>query len=678
MKNQEFSSGVVMSTVFLMIALAMMVLGILIGIESFIQPSMESVDGHAVRPILLSNVQPEPIERRMYALMCLLLPLFSLAILWRNLKARQPLRMASIFNNKNIFFTVVLAASFGSLSFLNDRPYIKAILGMYPIYVERDRSLQVGTVIFVVTSLAAISFWPWVRAAISNFRLHIVLFLSLTTILPWRYFTEESIVRSGPWWGHADPIFYVLAQALHGKTLLVDVVSQYGLYPEFFFVFTKIFGASIEGISVAFILLQIVSIFCSMSVIDKVIKNGALFFLVCLSILATTGNMPIYFAGGTDMYLQYWPLRFFFPAISIYFFCKYIETKRPVWMVSVGVAAAVAPFWNLDTGIVVLGAWIFYNLNMLVVKWGALRSWRGNLVNLIFLAVSFLVVFLIFTAYVFWKSSGAFPNYEYLFYYQKIFYRDGFFMLPMPLKPSFWMLMLLVYFISICVAQYFLLLKSVDPLLLKTSEFVLYIATIGLGLFSYFQGRSHELVLATVSYPFFILVGVCFDSLITVRSPTRRYLLCALIFPGVLMMGCAAASFAFRVDRIYEGEWEWRKKGDAALAADLDFVKKSTKAHGNCLILTPMQGYFHLAAGVASPYNGPGLVEMILHRDELALYEFVKSKKAECIIFGFNAQDPALNIKYTDILEEYSVKNLNITNTLVYMVPRVVNSTFVR
>ena len=43
---------------------------------------------------------------------------------------------------------------------------------------------------------------------------------------------ELSIVGSARWNIHADAVLYAISQVLRGKTLLIDLPSQYGLYPE--------------------------------------------------------------------------------------------------------------------------------------------------------------------------------------------------------------------------------------------------------------------------------------------------------------------------------------------------------------------------------------------------------------------------------------------------------------
>lgn len=230
------------------------------------------------------------------------------------------------------------------------------------------------------------------------------------------------------------------------------------------------------------------------------------------------------------------------------------------------------------------------------------------------------------------------------------------------------MYFLAAYFIGICIAQYFILNGSLN----RSHDFILYISTIGLGAFTYYQGRSHELNLTSVAYPFFILLGVFLDLIIADRTKMRRYLLCAVALPGILLIGISAASLTLRVDRLYEGARNWfAAKPDSALAEDLNFVRQSVKGHPSCLILTPMQGYFHLGAGIKSPYNGPSWIEMILEKDEMGLYKFIRSKKAECLILGVGALDLSLKIKYSEILESYILKEKNKSETLVYLLPRV-------
>lgn len=428
--------GVIVFTLLLMALVALIIVIISLNSNSSILSNTDVIFEERVRPEFLSNLKPEPLERRIYILVCLLLPAISLLALLENKRYRENSNFTSIFGQKTIFSVILIIAAILSASIFIDIPYLKASLGMYPITIEQDRSFRLSTVIGSSVILLLLFRWLSRRPEVISGRAYWMCFFALLTIVPWRYFSEATMVRSPQWWGHADLIFYAIAQAALGKTIYVDVVSQYGFYPEFFSLLFRVLDPSVQAVGVGFLFLQALALFSVVLAVNKFIKNNCLFFITSLAVLGTCSSMPIYLAGYADAYLQYWPIRFLFPAVSIYLFSKYIELRNFGWGLVTGFVAALAPFWNIDTGIVVFGTWVFYNLNGAILRYRDRYLLHHHIINMVTAITFFLAILGCFTIYIFIKSNGEYLSYEYLLGYQRIFWRDGFFMLPLPLSPS--------------------------------------------------------------------------------------------------------------------------------------------------------------------------------------------------------------------------------------------------
>src|SRR5262249_32645487 len=105
---------------------------------------------------------------------------------------------------------------------------------------------------------------------------------------------------------------------------------------------------------------------------------------------------------------------------------------------------------------------------------------------------------------------GAFPDYLQFFRYQKLFYISGFFMLPMKL-PGTWVLVLLVYLAGLTYASFALAAHAGTI----RAKMMFLLSVLGLGLFSYYQGRSHHYVLTLVWWPCFLLMTLFLDELLS-------------------------------------------------------------------------------------------------------------------------------------------------------------------
>ena len=74
------------------------------------------------------------------------------------------------------------------------------------------------------------------------------------------WFVPESPSAGWYWQLHFDLLLGAINQVLHGKTVLVDTSSQYGvLYPYVGAVFARLFGMSVLTTSLFFVLLSLLS-----------------------------------------------------------------------------------------------------------------------------------------------------------------------------------------------------------------------------------------------------------------------------------------------------------------------------------------------------------------------------------------------------------------------------------
>jgi hypothetical protein len=104
---------------------------------------------------------------------------------------------------------------------------------------------------------------------------------------------------------------------------------------------------------------------------------------------------------------------------------------------------------------------------------------------------------------------GVFPEYGQFFYYQRLYFMAGFYKLPMN-PPSTWVLVGLVYLAGLAYAAFALAARQGTP----RAKMTFLLSILGVGLSSYYQGRSHPVVLVLVWWPCLLLLTLFLDDLL--------------------------------------------------------------------------------------------------------------------------------------------------------------------
>jgi hypothetical protein len=201
-----------------------------------------------------------------------------------------------------------------------------------------------------------------------------------------------------------------------------------------------------------------------------------------------------------DPYFQYHPIRTFLPILVFFLFSFYSENKK-IQSIVVPFVIGFFLFWNLDTGFVVICAWLimtayvnFYNLKIFIKKF--LRT------------ISFIFLGLLAFDFIYFVTTGEFIVPNSLFKYQELYYSSGYYMLPMPMFHP-WNIVILVYLVGLI----FSLSKIFNKEKSNRDSTIIFLSVFGLGIFTYYQGRSHDRVLPLVIWPFLILITIFFEIL---------------------------------------------------------------------------------------------------------------------------------------------------------------------
>lgn len=495
----------------------------------------------------------------------------------------------------------------------------------------------------------------------------------------WRVVSFASVVPATPWDGHADPLFYVMAQVNAGKTLLVDLPSQYGLFPELLGPLYQLIGLTVGRVSMLFAILQIVSMMGLYFVLERLVKSRVLLIITGLALVLLTFETVLLNANYEERYFQYWPLRFFWPAASVVVFHWF--STRPGFKRAAGLSAlsAIATLWNLDSGLFVVVAFSAYLAARGALLWagpspikpGAWRASQYFFAWAAHLTIASLVIAVFFA--LLRAKAGQPMHLSWLVEYQKVFADLGLAMLPLPRTPHPWMAVLGVYLAGLL--QAFFIWKRSGHTSVR-ADLTFYLSMLGLGLFVYYAGRSHILNLITVCWPAAMLIAIYADEVLRrVRAGALHPSAVSIAVACSAMLIMPAASFLVRVPSFAERTWnQFATRGEISdhLATDeLAFIKRHAVPGSECLILALRQGIYHAQAQVASPFVGPGIIEMVLIADQQRMMRKVYAGAYPCLMIGIGSKStPNFRIDMAKVLEANNVIDRSPGSTMLFLTPK--------
>ncbi len=300
---------------------------------------------------------------------------------------------------------------------------------------------------------------------------------------------------------HFDPVFYVMTQVMAGKTMLVNLTGLYGLYPIFLQPLFSLIGLNVLKFTFVFGFIFASAYFCIFIFLQQQVKSrlilGFSFLTLVFYVLDNNVN-PI-------PYFQYWPIRTIFPCLMLLLVSIYAKSENKLVYYLGFIVSSLALLWNFDSGIIVILAWLIslcylelFNSDKRLVVFALVRHFLVSLSSLV-------VVLGVYGLYTFGRS-GSWPNLQLLWQYQKMFVA-GYFLIPMPF-PHLWVAVALVFLIGLLIP----IMIWLDDKSRRERGFVmLFVTVLGLGLFSYYEGRSHDLTFYSPLYTVIILLALLAD-----------------------------------------------------------------------------------------------------------------------------------------------------------------------
>lgn len=329
--------------------------------------------------------------------------------------------------------------------------------------------------------------------------------------------------------------------------------------------------------------------------------------------------------SNPDPILQYYPLRFLFPALSL-LLVMWLQAGMSLEKILLcGIFCGAAIFWNLESGLAVsvaMTAFVFLSGVEPVTKQMS-RILLNRLVRLLTF-LSGVALFLVFFAVYLSMKAGQIPDFENFLIYQTTFYLTGYGMLPLPGFPDMWSLYLLLLLFSLVYVS-IALAKPCET----RSEFerVGYLLVMAVGLLLYCSGRSHLLVLKLVSWPACLLYFFMADRAVRQLAAEMgeiSFRKTAVAF-SIRAIGLAAGlGFFAQAIMLSSPVWSQAKFSGGSLTdvqRDAAFIASKSDRGERVGILAFHQTTLHVQSDTVPGLTGPSVAEILRHDDLENIYD---------------------------------------------------------
>jgi hypothetical protein len=288
--------------------------------------------------------------------------------------------------------------------------------------------------------------------------------------------------------------------------------------------------------------------------------------------------------------------------------------KYRLWIVSLSsFLLGFFIYWNLDSNIVTLIAWLGFFAILGIIETVKLRSIRNHAALTGASAVAMAALGIALISIILLDSDSGNLNISSIFGSQKTFYISGLCMLPMPLRLHPWMAVAGIYVAALALSFSYIFPNGMNSSLRILLLF--YIGVLGIGLFSYYQGRSQDLNLPAVIWPAVLCCFLVCDRIMSAplqSSEIPHVRLLAL--PFILLVVSLSIRLALNSPAYLkktEAYMDMSKNENDGLKMDI-FIqtlswlsKYGNDAPQSVLILHPAQSVFYVEGGIHPPRSLP-------------------------------------------------------------------------
>ena len=417
---------------------------------------------------------------------------------------------------------------------------------------------------------------------------------------------HEAIVEHLPYW--LDEVFAVL----DGPFPLVGYSAQYGsLLPYPVAGAMALFGASIGSFTVAMSVATAGCMLAAFATLRRVARSSLAGLLLFLPFMATSFFMmqgPLVNRYATVNLFGTFPLRYAGPFVLLWLTARHLDgaaPRTPAWLF---LAAGLTAMNNGDFGVPALGA------TVAALLWSRRPLELGRLAREIVLGLAGALVAVSALTLL---TAGLLPDLGRLFRFAGVFALAGFGMLPMVPTIGMSTVIYLTYVAAIAVATVRVLDGRADRLM---TGLLAWSGVFGLGIGSYYVGRSHPEVLTNMFAAWALTVTLLF--VLSVRAVLAR----ASHRPTVPEAACLLA-FGVLVCSLTQTPTPWSQaqrlqdRGDKIYARPLGqpFIAEHTRPGESVAILTGLghRAAYNLHIVDVTAYAGVGSMPTVDQLEEM-------------------------------------------------------------
>lgn len=585
-------------------------------------------------PEILAAMRPEPRENITYLVTTLLAPLTALVGIW--LASRMPRMTRCLTCCRGgiwLGFGVFMCAGSQFLPIYFDRTG-----GWWPIWLLGGGALAYGLsrgggtargIAWTVVGLA------WI--------------LAVTLVLAARIYTLENLHLL--FTHHLNIIAYALSQATAGAAR----IHQYGFYHYLLGPLSRWCGGGVFGISLVMGALYLAGAYWVFAALRRM--AGGLWAAGWLVVFSLGANWAMLQEQLFDPYFAYYPIRFVWPALGLFLLVKTAGFGRIPAALWRGLAAGLAFWWNADSGIAVVGAGLFLELLNRIGR-GA-RAGRPD----IFLAALALVLAVGWCGFI--GFGGVAAGWERMFGAGQAFYRHGFFMLPLPELPAPWGVVLLIYLGALVGGIYGIGVRRSGALFYQCA---VYLGVLGLGLFLYYQGRSHLFNLVSVAWPAWALFFAAAGMTLRLRPRWQEQWLPVLALTAILA-GLAAGVGRFDhlrwgVERFYSGVTRYAAL--SPMEENVRFMLEAVGSRRRANVFGYNQGIFLAETGLIAGVGDCGQEELVFWRNRPMLLQRLRESN-DPLFISLGPGQPADFLR--PVLPYYRLQGRSPNGSMLYFEP---------
>ena len=632
------------------------------GYDSHLTTTLPEVREYVAKNVLEKNsqytIKHEAKERLIYILVTLFVPLILFLSMFFSQKYILPKLNKN--NEKTDYLIHILSKSgmiisgfylwLGSFLLVATSHFFSEVVQseeIYKIQLEIYRSLYVVLAGFLMAG-SAIYYGAFANKSFKK-KTRIAVFAIMIVysffICSYSLFDEYSLKEYSI---NFSPVVYPIIQTYLGKIPLIDLKSHYGLHPFFFQPLFNLFEPSVLALSLILALISLISLISIAFCLFMIIENKIVALITFLTFIYFQNFACTWWPDSTAVAFQYDSIRIFFPSLLLSFLYFFLQKPTaPKYFFGL-LFFSFATIWNIDTGVpTFIALFLILGYEKCFLR-DEKFSFKNALTHLFWATIILFLVW--FSFFAFLKiSSGKLPDISLLAYGQKAAFEFGYSMMAIK-RVDFWYFPIVIYVSGIVFAIYIFLNRKFS----LQNHFILVLTLLGIGIFTYFIGRSHNSNIFHTSYPALMLLAIFADKFCAKFTrqnfvfflPKIKSEALFLGFPLVFLCYFSAVGFfqiynnkSMRENFIVQ---KFKSDPNPYWIKQIEFIKnripESTQKtpRSDILILqnNNLDYYFALELRAKFPLNYANLLHMFYKKEYEELLEEILAKREKWVVWS--------------------------------------------